>query len=144
VLGTGPAGFSYSLVHNTMNKSIDLFVSPLGDFNRDGAVDAGDYVVWRKNPGDIYGPDDYTNWRAHFGQSADSGSWADVNTAVPEPASALLLLVGLLAMRSQRRACVINSSTRETGQQPTDFEALRGGCHKLIGLPAQPGRFRNS
>ncbi len=25
-----------------------------GDFNHDGAVDAADYVVWRKNPGGIY------------------------------------------------------------------------------------------
>ena len=30
-----------------------------GDFNRDGSVDAADYVVWRKNPGGIYTPDDY-------------------------------------------------------------------------------------
>ena len=38
-----------------------------GDFNRDGTVDAADYVLWRRTGGS---QDDYETWRAHFGQSA--------------------------------------------------------------------------
>jgi len=55
-----------------------------GDYNRDGNVDAADYVVWRKTQGSVVaspyagadgsgntnvGSEDYTVWRAHFGQS---------------------------------------------------------------------------
>ena len=53
VLGTQPAGFSYSLINNTSNTSIDLQVTATGlpgDYNNDGKVDAADYVMWRKNP----------------------------------------------------------------------------------------------
>lgn len=53
-----------------------------GDFNRDGVVDNGDYVVWRKTIGmsieafggadgngdGLVGPEDYGVWRAHFGE----------------------------------------------------------------------------
>ena len=73
-----------------------------GDFNFDGSVDAADYVVWRKTG--VNGQQGYNDWRAHFGQSAGSGAGATANTAVPEPASALLLLMGVLAMCSRRRA----------------------------------------
>ena len=40
-----------------------------GDFNHDGLVDAGDYVVWRKTDGT---PAGYNVWRSHFGQHAGS------------------------------------------------------------------------
>jgi hypothetical protein len=64
-----------------------------GDFNHDGTVDAADYVVWRKNPSGVYTQDDYNTWRTHFGQTAGSGSSANANGAVPEPASAWLLIL---------------------------------------------------
>jgi hypothetical protein len=57
------------------------FVSPEGDYNDDGYVDAADYILWRKNLGtsfqlnnEVQGvtpgmvtPEDYTAWRARFG-----------------------------------------------------------------------------
>jgi hypothetical protein len=58
------------------------------------------------------GPDDYTRWRMHFGQSSGSGSGASGSAgvspsqaAVPEPASAILTAVAVLAMmlRGRRR-----------------------------------------
>lgn len=73
-----------------------------GDFNEDGSVDAGDYVVWRKNNGTENAlPNDdglgtpigmahYNLWRANFGGPAPGGGSL---SAVPEPASALLLLI---------------------------------------------------
>jgi fibronectin-binding autotransporter adhesin len=67
-----------------------------GDFNTDGLVDAPDYVVWRKNNGS---QTDYNTWRSNFGRPAGSGSDSDVSiqAAVPEPASALLLIMGTAA-----------------------------------------------
>jgi hypothetical protein len=67
-----------------------------GDFNHDGAVDAADYVVWRKGLGTIYTQDDYNIWRAHFGATLGSGSsqFGELppSSTIPEPASALLFL----------------------------------------------------
>ena len=51
-------------------------------------IDAGDFEVWR----------------ADCGQTAGSGAGVSPCAAVPEPASALLLLVGMLAMCSRHRA----------------------------------------
>jgi hypothetical protein len=74
-----------------------------GDYNDDGTVDAGDYVVWRANEGTnntlpndphggTIGAAQYDEWTAHFGETAPgSGSLG----AVPEPGSALLLIVGV-------------------------------------------------
>jgi hypothetical protein len=68
-----------------------------GDFNRDGSVDAADYVVWRKTGGS---PDDYSDWRTNFGRTIFAGNGATATTsaeplspAIPEPASLLLLII---------------------------------------------------
>lgn len=65
-----------------------------GDYNGNGTVDAADYAVWRN--GDS--PDDtqagYDLWKANFGKTGGTGSVAAA--AVPEPASALMLLAGTL------------------------------------------------
>lgn len=60
-----------------------------GDYNYDGAVDAADYVVWRKNDGT---QDEYNTWRANFGEPVRNGSGASVNTTIPEPATWVLLM----------------------------------------------------
>jgi hypothetical protein len=76
------------------------------DFNRDGAIGAADYAVWRKGIGAAYTQKHYNSWRAHFGETLGNGSGADANakSTVPEPATALMLVVGLLMMCSCRRA----------------------------------------
>lgn len=74
---------------------------PSGDFNNDGAIDGADYVVWRKGLGTTYTQNDYNVWRAHFGQPG-SGSVANTNAAVPEPAT-LVLFVFALVCRCPRR-----------------------------------------
>jgi hypothetical protein len=76
-----------------------------GDYNGDGAVNAADYVVWRKNPGAFGGdPAGYNTWRTNFGRTAGSGS-AISGAAVPEPASAILLTVSclLFSLAASRR-----------------------------------------
>jgi sulfatase modifying factor 1 len=72
----------------------------LGDYNNNGVVDAGDYLLWRKNPASYGGdPAGYNTWRTNFGQtSSGSGSGILLQTAVPEPGS--LALLGLAAILS--------------------------------------------
>lgn len=83
------------------NVSITLLgtVAP-GDYNFDGSVDAADYVVWRKNQGT---PQEYEDWRSHFGQTAGSGATSSFNAAVPEPSSALLLILAAAVASTRRR-----------------------------------------
>ena len=47
------------------------------DGNNSGTIDPGDYDVWR----------------AHFGQTAGSGSGDSTNAAIPEPATLMLLIL---------------------------------------------------
>jgi hypothetical protein len=104
--GTGTARLDYDEVTGLAPVGVP------GDYNNNGAVDAADYVLWRKGeplqnevdtPGTINAAD-YTAWRARFGNIAGAGSI--VGNAVPEPGAGVLLLpltlVGALALR--RRA----------------------------------------
>jgi PEP-CTERM motif len=86
-----------------------------GDYNNNGVVDAGDYVLWRKGgplanevdtPGTVNAAD-YTAWRARFGNPG-SGSGSGLGaSAVPEPATLVLFVLGLAAfqMNRRRRGC---------------------------------------
>lgn len=75
-----------------------------GDYNDDGAVDAADYVVWRKlldttvplanetvTPG-LIGSEDYDVWVAEFGRVFSGTGGA---SEVPEPGSCILAIVGV-------------------------------------------------
>lgn len=71
-----------------------------GDYNGNGVVDAADYVRWRNGdslmnevvtPGSNT-PEDYTAWRARFGNTSGSGAGLGGGAAVPEPTS-----LGLIA-----------------------------------------------
>jgi probable HAF family extracellular repeat protein len=82
-------------------------VSEPGDFNHDGVIDAGDYVVWRKNDGT---PERYNTWRAHFGQTSSGGAAMSENVA-PEPSSlGLLTLAAFILLRHSRRPHVSETS----------------------------------
>jgi GH35 family endo-1,4-beta-xylanase len=68
-----------------------------GDFNFDGAVDARDYILWRKTS---TSPADYNAWRATFGQTTSSGIGS--SSSVPEP-NVATLLVATTALAILRR-----------------------------------------
>jgi hypothetical protein len=80
-----------------------------GDYNNNGVVDVADYVLWRKGgplanevdtPGTVNAAD-YTAWRARFGNPG-SGSGLGAS-AVPEPATLVLFVLGLAAFPMNRR-----------------------------------------
>jgi len=115
-LGTpiGPEGFDYELV--TTGSRLDLVVSVAGipgDFNDDGAVDAMDYIIWKKlrdteadlpNDGDLPGPigsAHYALWQQNFGRSEGDGGQG--GSEVPEPAAAVLIVLGMVGFAAIRR-----------------------------------------
>jgi len=71
-----------------------------GDFNLDNAVDAADYIAWRKGLGPAYSYGDYVDWQRNFGKTGGgAGGW---ETVVPEPSTAALWMLGLLAAAGRR------------------------------------------
>jgi len=98
-------------------------LSPVpGDFDGNGTVDAGDYVLWRKNVGYVVTPgtngdanrngfvewSDYGPWRENYGRIASSiGSAVGSDTlsqfaVVPEPSTLVLCLAGIFATQLRR------------------------------------------
>jgi fibronectin-binding autotransporter adhesin len=86
-----------------------------GDYNNNGTVDAGDYVLYRKYAGTTHvlpndptggmiGTAQYNTWRSHFGQPPGSGSGDVLATAVPEPKSGALLAIAILVAFAARRS----------------------------------------
>ena len=98
------------------NVKVDYLVQAvamlLGDYNENGAVDAADYVVWRNQMGSGtalpnddtpgVGNDDYTRWRARFGNTL-AGSSAEAAVAVPEPAAIWMLAWTMCLALNARR-----------------------------------------
>jgi hypothetical protein len=79
-----------------------------GDYNRDGVVNAADYVRWRNTLNDNVTPGtgadgngdgivndaDYQVWRMHFGASLGPASASSVPSPVPEPGAIAMLMAG--------------------------------------------------
>src|SRR5262245_11360307 len=81
--------------------SIAAAVGLPGDNNRNGRVDAADYVAWRKT--DNLQPG-YETWRINFGRSSGAASAGAIDP-VPEPATlATIIFVVGLARREPRSA----------------------------------------
>jgi hypothetical protein len=102
----GTATYHITYQGGTGNNDVMLIGAPAGvpgDYNNNGIVDAGDYVLWRKggplanevdNPG-VVNAQDYTEWRARFG-NPNPGSGSSLGVAsVPEPAT--IVLVALIS-----------------------------------------------
>ncbi len=106
--GLGPDGEIYVLNKHDGRVRRIADVSGLlpGDYNNDGAVDASDYAVWRKNVGTSTmlpnnptpGPIDqteYVRWLENFGRPlSGSGAFA----GIPEPSTLLLAMLALGAV----------------------------------------------
>jgi hypothetical protein len=109
--------FQYTLPAWSVSTLVLISDGLPGDFNRDGKVDASDYVVWRKQNG-LTGNDlaadanednvvdikDYNFWRANLGRTDGAGIGSA--EAVPEPAALYLTLVGLAILARRTRSIV--------------------------------------
>jgi autotransporter-associated beta strand protein len=115
---TGPAGFNYALSDN--GSAIRLTVTSVpegvpGDYNDDGMVDMGDYIVWVKNRdtenslpndnelGGTVGQQHYDLWLEHFGESLAGSGGEQTSGAVPEPSVVVSLLLGVCVLVFRRR-----------------------------------------
>jgi hypothetical protein len=134
VLGRNLTGYTISSITHTLNSLVVTQLNPshynvsasstvhiygtaipalAGDFNRNGQVDAADYVQWRNSVANfdpmpngsgtgifegLAVPQDYDYWRTNFGRAV--GSMAPGTAAVPEPCT--LFLVSILAIHPLR------------------------------------------
>jgi GH35 family endo-1,4-beta-xylanase len=105
-------GQTYDLGLTKGDSLYSLVIAP-GDYNADGTVNAADYVVWRNTLGsaddlradgngdEMIDAGDYDVWKSLFGTNYGSG--AGSIATVPEPASVILLAVGLIVTGCRRR-----------------------------------------
>jgi hypothetical protein len=95
----GQVAFAFTLASGQDGIAIWTANRP-GDFNGDGKVDLADYTTWRNGLGTKYGPEDYDEWKSHYGESDGAGAAGTSNSqsaSVPEPEAILLFAVGLAA-----------------------------------------------
>jgi hypothetical protein len=97
-----------------VNSHVDTLVL-LGDYNKNGVVEAADYTVWRNTlgqggfalPGDgdasgMVDMPDYFVWRDNYGKrSPTTGSAATSALVVPEPSLAILAALAVFALTCQ-------------------------------------------
>lgn len=93
----GQFAFLFALT-NSGDQGIALWSpsSQPGDFDGDGNVDGKDFLLWQRDPG----IGSLADWEANYGVVA---SLATSSTAVPEPATGILLLLGTTAMLFRRK-----------------------------------------
>jgi len=117
-----PGGLYFGLSQGVGSVTLSV-EGVLGDYNKNGVVDAADYVVWREMFGQMgsglaadgsrdgkIDKDDYDAWRAAFGQVAPgsaAGNGVSSFVSVPEPTAFSLLLsagVSLLIISRQKQS----------------------------------------
>jgi hypothetical protein len=111
-----PGAFTLTMQNGTMgfkgigyeyDVTFDIAAIPPsvpGDYNKNGVVDAADYVLWRKGDlaadgtGDtIVDQADYDFWRARFENTSGAGAGSGLSgAAVPEPTGLAILIMGLI------------------------------------------------
>ena len=101
-----PSGLKWDLDHEASRVILNVAPGLAGDYNSNGAVDSGDYVLWRKtltqagpnlaadgNSNGVVDAGDFAFWRSRFADTAGAG--LSNTTTIPEPASITLFFLGL-------------------------------------------------
>lgn len=98
-IGSG-ADFEWSLLTGTGVLEVSTFPGIPGDFDEDNDVDGFDFLSWQREPtiGNL------ADWESNFGTTTSTFA---ASQAVPEPATAVLLLAAA--------ASVVSSRSREKG-----------------------------
>ena len=103
--------------------SVSNISTPLGDYNRDGAIDMEDYARWRFDFGKSVTPGagadgsgdglidavDYAIWRENL---PPPGAIQSATAEVPEPSSACLAALACVAIAGKRRRSVLPLGAR--------------------------------
>jgi hypothetical protein len=134
-------------------------LTPTGDYNDNGEVDAADYVLWREtlnqtvtageeadgNKNGMIDAGDYDYWRERFGKIIPGTAFGNGVNAVPEPATIAIGLIGLgwLAVRRSRVATQFAGATwnavgglSDADEAPAVFTERIGGRSRL-GSPSR-------
>ncbi|MFO0790632.1 MAG: hypothetical protein U0805_14345 [Pirellulales bacterium] len=111
-----PFQFSIDRYRLSVDALLTITSVLYGDYNGDGSVDQGDYVVWRKSLGStialaadgngnrVVDHGDYDVWRANFGRVAGGATSSPIDgAAVPEPVAGVWVVIGVAAARWRRR-----------------------------------------
>ena len=98
--------FQYTMPAYSITTLVLVSDGLVGDFNRDGTVNAADFTVWRNslslvgntaadaNEDNIVDLDDYAFWRSNYGRSETSGAGSSSSSSlVPEPAGMLVVVI---------------------------------------------------
>jgi hypothetical protein len=100
---------SFTVTYGSNGVTLSAFAGQPGDYNFDGSVTAADYTRWRNKlaAGDTYLINDntpgtvtladYTFWKSQYGNFLAGAGAAVGASAVPEPGSLVLLLIGAVA-----------------------------------------------
>ena len=97
-----PAGRFWDLVYNPTKVILRVIGEYAADFDFDGDVDGYDFLAWQR--GESPNPlsaEDLALWEEQFGSEASS---AAASTGVPEPASEILLMLGMAAVLFRRQS----------------------------------------
>ena len=114
-----PAGLVFEAAYLPTFAQLVVVESLAGDYNDDGIVNAADYTAWRNNvgtpagtlpndvDGGVIGDAQYATWKANFGMSSGMGAGSLSAVSVPEPSTAVMLIVGMLVVSCRRRATML-------------------------------------
>jgi hypothetical protein len=87
------AGLDFEVIVESQSVLLLFEVLLPGDFDIDGDVDGADFLIWQLNDGS---QSDLDDWQTNFGSVTNSAAAA--STGVPEPATGLMLMLGMAAM----------------------------------------------
>jgi len=92
---------------NYQPNTVSLLVSLPGDFDFDGNVDGFDFLKWQRSESpDPLSATDLADWEVNFGAVASSAIAAQA--AAPEPATGIMLMLGMAAMRFRRHVPMVS------------------------------------
>lgn len=80
--------------HTVALTVVPLVISQPGDFNGDGLVDGRDFLAWQRGHSpDPFSATDLADWQAYY--APQGAALAAMSTSVPEPSTALTLVLGI-------------------------------------------------